>query len=348
MAVKSRKSTDPLLARDDFREGVFKRDSNRCVVCAVPAVDAHHILERRLFEDGGYRLSNGCSLCAEHHILAEKTLITVEELRLKSGILAPALPEHFYPDETYDKWGNIVLPSGQRVKGELFYDGSVQKILGEAGILGYFTPWVKYPRTHHFEWSPGLTDDDRVHHSLAGFEGMEVVATEKLDGENTSCYRDYFHARSLDAASHPSQSWARAFHARIRHSIPEGWRICAENCYAKHSIAYNDLEHFIQVFSIWDEKNTCLSWDDTEEWCKLMDLTHVPILYRGLWDEQLLRGLHKPIRNNRSSEGYVVRVARSFQFSEFRKVVGKYVRAGHVQSSQNWRNQVIIPNSLKS
>ena len=43
-----------LLTRDEFREGVFARDHNNCVICGEPAADAHHIVERRLFSDGGY------------------------------------------------------------------------------------------------------------------------------------------------------------------------------------------------------------------------------------------------------------------------------------------------------
>ena len=43
-----------LITRDDFRQSVFERDSHRCVICGEPAKDAHHILERRLFPDGGY------------------------------------------------------------------------------------------------------------------------------------------------------------------------------------------------------------------------------------------------------------------------------------------------------
>lgn len=101
--------------------------------------------------------------------------------------------------------------------------------------MGEFTDYVKYPRTLHFSWSPGATDDDRIHKDLRGFEGQEVVVTEKMDGENTTLYRDYYHARSLDSNSHPSQSWARAFHARMSYNIPDGWRVCAENLYARQS-----------------------------------------------------------------------------------------------------------------
>ena len=37
-----------LLERTDFREGVFKRDGYKCVICGGKnELDAHHILERR-------------------------------------------------------------------------------------------------------------------------------------------------------------------------------------------------------------------------------------------------------------------------------------------------------------
>jgi len=48
--------SDQLLTRDEFREGVFARDRHTCVNCRKPGVDAHHIMERRLFPDGGYYL----------------------------------------------------------------------------------------------------------------------------------------------------------------------------------------------------------------------------------------------------------------------------------------------------
>jgi hypothetical protein len=47
-------------------------------------------------------------------------------------------------------------------------------------------------------------------------------------------------------------------------------------------------------------------------------------------------------------EGYVVRVARNFRFAEFSRVVAKYVRKGHVQTSEFWMNQPVVPNLLKA
>lgn len=107
----------------------------------------------------------------------------------------------------------------------------------------------------------------------------------------TSMYRDGYHARSPEDAYHPSQSWCRALQARIAHDIPPGWRICGENVYARHSIAYRDLPSFFFVYSIWDEHNRALGADATREWCALLGLETVPEFYRGPFDEARIRGL---------------------------------------------------------
>ncbi len=168
-----------LLSRDDFRSLVFDRDGGRCVICSEPGADAHHIIERRLFPDGGYYLDNGATLCAACHIRAEMTVLSCAEIREAAGITQIVLPPHLYNDAVYDKWGNILLPNGTRLRGELFYDGSVQKILGEGGVLGLFTERVRYPRTYHLPWSPGLNDDDRALSDTSSFEGKRVVVTVK-------------------------------------------------------------------------------------------------------------------------------------------------------------------------
>lgn len=72
--------------RTTFRTRVFSRDRHQCVICGAPAVDAHHILDRKLFTDGGYAVDNGSSLCAECHIAAEKTTLSVETIRNACGI----------------------------------------------------------------------------------------------------------------------------------------------------------------------------------------------------------------------------------------------------------------------
>ncbi|MGF1756395.1 hypothetical protein L4D76_00225 [Photobacterium sagamiensis] len=337
-----------LLSRDDFREAVFARDKHTCVFCDQPAQDAHHILDRRLWSDGGYYLENGASVCGKHHIMCETTEITVEDVRLACGITEVVVPEHMYPDHEYDKWGNHVLPNGQRTKGELFHNESVQKILRQSGMIELFTDYVKYPRTFHLPWSDCVHSDDRKSLWMDNFIGKRVVVTEKLDGENTSLYSDYYHARSVDSRNHPSRNRTKAIWGNIAHDIPYKWRLCCENMFAKHSIEYHNLESFLYGLSIWNEKNVCLSWDDTVEWFALFNIPSVPVLYDGIYDEETIKALYDPKKDWEGSEGYVVRLADSFAYGEFRKSVAKYVRESHVQTANHWMHgQRVEENKLK-
>ena len=333
-----------LLTRDEFRESVLVRDNYKCIVCGKPAKDAHHILERRLFQDGGYYLDNGASLCGKCHIEAEQTILSAQTLR-EILCVDPILPEHLYRDQMYDKWGNIIIEggNGSRLPGELFDDESVQKILSP--VLHLFVKYIKYPRTYHLPWS-NLGKSDRMLKDDTCFIGNEVVVTEKLDGENTTLYNGYLHARSLEYEPHESRNFIKQFHAKIGHEIPENMRICCENVSAVHSITYKYLNHFVYGFSIWDGLK-CLSWDETIEWFDLLSIPPVPVLYHGTYDKYLIHSIYENISNAREIEGYVIRRANSFHMKDFSKNIAKFVRPNHVQDTvHHWKSKKVIFNNF--
>lgn len=207
---------------------------------------------------------------------------------------------------------------------------------------------IKYPRTYHLSWSEGVSDDDYILSSLSAFEGKRVIVTEKMDGENTSLYQDYIHARSLGSRHHPSRDWVKQFWGTICADIPKGWRVCGENLYAKHSILYEQLPSYFMGFSVWDEHNICLGWDETVDWFNLVGITPVPILYDGIFSEKTIKGIGKTL-NLAHQEGYVVRVAESFSYQDFNQKVAKYVRDGHIQTTKEWgKKGHIEPNLLAS
>lgn len=338
---------EKLLSREEFRTQCLARDGNKCVVCSsTNDLAVHHIIERRLFSNGGYYMENGATLCPECHIKAEETNLSCEEIRKAVGIQRLVLPDHFYHDLDYDKWGNIIIGE-RRLRGELFFDPSVQKILSQGDVLNLFDDYVKYPRTMHLPWS-NPSKDDKIIKDLSAFHGQEVVVTEKMDGENFNGYRNYCHARSLEPLYGVDRGRAKSIWNSVSHDFPEGWRCCAENLFAKHSIHYSNLESYLLVFSIWNEQNECLDWDTTVEWCELLGLAHVPVLYRGVWNIESVQDLYDP-SSREICEGYVVRVARGFTYSEFKSCVAKYVREGHVNTTmKHWRSAKIIPNKLKN
>lgn len=337
------------LSRDMFRSMTLFRDNNKCIFCdETENLDAHHIIERRLFDKcGGYHLNNGATVCEYHHKLCEQTVISCDEVRDKIAVLKPVLPEYLYLDHIYDKWGNVIIDDNRRSIGPLFYDESVQKILTEGKVLSLFTKYIKYPRTYHLPFTGQTTEDDKIFHNASEvFKDKEVVITIKMDGENFTGYSDYCHARSLDSGNHESRNWVKTFHFKnIAYNLPEGFRYCAENLYAKHSIHYKDLETYLYAFQIWD-KNTCLSWDDTQEWFELLGLQSVPVVFRGTYNEDKIKKLFKETIEN-GHEGLVIRITDSFSYNSFRHSVGKLVRANHIADGSNhWRFKKIIPNEL--
>ena len=84
----------------------------------------------------------------------------------------------------------------------------------------------------------------------------------------------------------------------------------------------------------------------------MLNLHHVPVVYRGVWDETKVRSLWDELKNGyygeKVVEGYVVRLVDSFYYGDFRKSAAKFVRANHVATTAHWMHgQQIIPNKLQ-
>lgn len=371
MATKSMQA-DRLLTRDEFREKIRNRDG-RCVGCQiskrsseaaaqsqrkeeVQELEVHHIIERKLFSDGGYFLWNGVGLCGLCHLDAEQSkLLPIDfyhwfESRGISYGVGQKLWEIF--DVSLDqeelsnlnKWGELLFVVGGRNYRERYLVATDKGRAGEEPMQAD-QKYVKYPRTMHLPWSPNLQNDDRRIEDMSVLENCnDIVVTEKMDGENTTFYNDHLHARSLSSADHPSRSWVKQHWASIRGDIPDRMRICGENLYACHSIHYQRLESYFQVFNIW-MGDRCLSWDETLEWSELIGLSTVRVLYRGAWDREILAELESRSDTERF-EGYCVRVADEFRLSDYSRTYAKWVRVGHVQTDQHWMTQEVVPNKL--
>ncbi|MFF3561245.1 RNA ligase family protein [Streptomyces sp. NPDC002574] len=199
-----------------------------------------------------------------------------------------------------------------------------------------------YPRTPHLPWSPGAASDDVRARDLDGLRGREVVVTEKLDGENTTLYTDGLHARSPDSAHHPSRAWVKALQGRIGPGIPAGRRVCGENLFARHSLAYDALDSWFYGFSVWDGDD-CLDWDSTTDFLRRLGVPVPPVLWRGTFDERALRALRV---DTTRQEGWVVRTADGFGREEFGQRVAKWVRPHHVRTDTHWMHAAVVENGL--
>jgi len=205
---------------------------------------------------------------------------------------------------------------------------------------------IKYHRSYHVPWSEGCTSDDKILKNLNHFCGKNIIITEKMDGENTSIYSHYSHARSCNASYHPSRNHIKQLQAILAPELPENMKLIGENLYAKHSIYYENLESYFLLFAVQNAEGIILSWDETCEWAELLNLKTVPVLYRGEFDLDFLKEYHKTL-DTATQEGFVIRVQDAYHIDDSSTSLAKWVRFNHVQTPDHWMNTEMIPNKLR-
>ena len=200
----------------------------------------------------------------------------------------------------------------------------------------------KYNRTYHLPFSPGSTNDDRISDDAISLLGIDIVITEKLDGENTGMTRDGVYARSH--AAFTESAWSREvrqLHSMIKSSIDEDVFIFGENMEGIHSIEYTNLKSYFYMFGVRDN-NIWIPWEGVEEYSYLLDIPTVPVLFKGVISsekelQQIVEDLvRQPSALGGKREGIVIRNAGMFHNDDFSENVMKWVRKGHVQTTSHW------------
>jgi hypothetical protein len=200
----------------------------------------------------------------------------------------------------------------------------------------------KYNRTYHLPFSPGSTNDDRISGSVNSLLNIDIVITEKLDGENCGMTRGGVYARSHAAfTTSPWSREVRQIHSLIKNSIDEDVFLFGENMEGIHSIEYTNLESYFYLFGVRDN-NIWIPWESVEEYAYLLDIPTVPVLFKGaIKTEKELREtveniVKQPSSLGGSREGIVIRNAALFHNDDFSENVMKWVRKGHIQTDEHW------------
>jgi hypothetical protein len=342
------------MIRAKFREVVFERDNHKCVVpsCSADAVDAHHLLERSLWENGGYLKDNGASVCEEHHKLAEQNIIPPAALYRWCDIEDPPLPKDI-DSFNVNKWGDpFECPRWQE-----------------------YRDYIKYPSTRHLPFSHERDADDTAHDKVTQFVDIPLVITMKMDGGNAMIVKDTdnpVRARNGRHADKDHFDMAKQWYweNNLYEQIPEHLQIFGEWLYAKHSIHYGcdcdtecedagpALRDYFQVFGMFDTRyNLWLGWEETKRIADSIDLTLVPASPIGYEPSQQFdnRGeaynmLYDISRRavEQGHEGIVVRSKHPFHYGQIDERLGKYVRPGHVKEGEkHWSKRPLVQNQLR-
>jgi hypothetical protein len=201
----------------------------------------------------------------------------------------------------------------------------------------------KYNRTYHLPWSVGATNDDRISKDVSSLIGVDIVITEKLDGENCGMTNDGVYARSH--AAFTTSAWSREVRQlhelKVKGQLEEDVFIFGENMEGIHSIEYANLKSYFYIFGVRDN-NIWIPWKSVEEYSYLLDIPTVPVLFKGIIEsEKELKELVEKLVSEPSElggerEGIVIRNAGMFHNDDFKDNVMKWVRKDHVQTDEHW------------
>jgi hypothetical protein len=216
---------------------------------------------------------------------------------------------------------------------------------------------LKAPRIYHLPWSEVMSKDDKVIRHNNMFNGKDVVVTVKYDGSSISLYNDgSFHSRSIQSSrQHESNDYLHSWWANklytdnyvILHNKWPNLRLVGENMYITHTIQYNNLEDVFLLHSAWNG-TTCLSWDDTLTICTLLNITPVPVLYKGIYKEDIVKG-YNTLDKYRDDivEGYIVRNSDEYLYNDSNYNIAKFVSSRFViKDDKHWALNGIRRNNV--
>jgi hypothetical protein len=144
-------------------------------------------------------------------------------------------------------------------------------------------------------------------------------------------------------AQHPWFSTIKQQTHLLDFTLENGVELYGENMTATHSIRYQNLTSYFYLFGVKHHDKWC-AWDEVAEVARDLGIPTAPLRFRGVIEsgaklQELVGSLMSKcsqVGADVTPEGFVVRVARSFNLDEFRSAVAKYVREDHIQTPENF------------
>ena len=154
---------------------------------------------------------------------------------------------------------------------------------------------LKYPRTQHIEGSRLQPDDEDLDAvPFSEIAGRHVVIEEKMDGANCGISFSAAGELRLQSRGHyltggPREKhftlfkqWAAAYTAALWDRLGDRYVLYGEWLYAKHTIFYDALPHYLMEFDLFDTRDVVFL--DTPRRAKLLvgvPLPQVKVLFAG-------------------------------------------------------------------
>ena len=169
---------------------------------------------------------------------------------------------------------------------------------------------LKYPRTPHLQGS-GLAAGDKETIPYKQLLGHHIVVEEKLDGANVgiSFEQGELHLQSRGHYLNLHQTggrerqfnyfklWAKTHETALQAALGERYIMYGEWLYAKHSVFYDALPHWLCEFDVYDRaEQVFLDTPTRQPLLQRLPVVSVPVLYQGVAPKSLaaLQALIQP------------------------------------------------------
>jgi len=230
-----------------------------------------------------------------------------------------------------------------------------------------------------------IEHDDTGLESVEDFVGIPLVITHKQDGSNCMIVNDADNPVRARNGSRPESTMEPMYEydgpywrQKVNQKLPDRLQVFGEWMWAKHSIhygcdceeecedvgpalselvEYDDDRAYFQIFGVYDtELNIWLSWPMTEQVSEYLGFPTTPVIYQeDSADEATFETKSEARRTlinyardviNNGGEGIVVRSTLPFQYGQFERRLGKYVRENHVKTDEHWKHRKTVKNIL--
>jgi len=156
-------------------------------------------------------------------------------------------------------------------------------------------PIRKYPRTQHLTGSAlQVGDHDLAQIPFGELRGRPLVVEEKVDGANSGISFTAEGGLLLQSRGHyltggprerhfaQLKTWASAHQYTLWEALRDRYLVYGEWMYARHTIFYDQLEHYFLEFDVFDKQTqTFLSTERRRALLGGLPIRSVPVLHHG-------------------------------------------------------------------
>jgi len=180
-----------------------------------------------------------------------------------------------------------------------------------------------YPNISHLPWSKWVRDGDVIQTDLNHLNHNNIIVLEKMDGIPViiSSDRIIFKKDVSDISKEYLESIRTEKLSKLSNNI---WFV-GDILLERRLYHYDMLPDYFLLYGMF-VNDIFLNWEVTAKYAEELSLKMVPILYKGIYDEELIKKCYTGESvYGKYQEGYIVRRVDTFLLDSIKTNILKYV-----------------------